>query len=150
MDDVVRALVMYGFLLMLFRIAGQRSIAKITTFDFVLLLVIGEATTNALIGEDYSMTTAFLVIVTIVAADIALSLAKRKWKRVDMLLDSMPVVIVDDGKPLRDRMARERVDEDDIMTAAREAHGLMRMDEIRYAVLERNGAISIVPRERSR
>jgi uncharacterized membrane protein YcaP (DUF421 family) len=131
------------------RIAGQRSIAKITTFDFVLLLVIGEATQNALLGEDYSMTNAFLVIVTIVGADVALSLAKRKWKRVDVLLDGTPVIIVDDGKPLRDRMAIERVDESDIMTAAREAHGLMRMDEIRYAVLERNGAISIVPRQRT-
>jgi uncharacterized membrane protein YcaP (DUF421 family) len=76
-------------------------------------------------------------------------LAKRKWKRVDVLLDGTPVIIVDDGKPLRDRMAIERVDESDIMTAAREAHGLMRMDEIRYAVLERNGAISIVPRQRT-
>ena len=148
METVIRALVIYLFLMLVFRIAGQRSIAKITTFDFVLLLVIGEATQNALLGQDYSMTSAFIAILTLVGLDIVLSLVKRRWKWADRVLDSTPVVIVDDGKPLRDRMAKERVDESEIMTAARETHGLARMEDIRYAVLERNGAISIVPRSR--
>ena len=145
MDAVIRALAIYVFLLVVFRIAGPRSIAKITTFDFVLLLVIGEATQNALIGDDFSATTAFLVIVTLVGADILLSMLKRRSKLADMLLDGAPVIVVADGKPLAERMAKERVDESDVLAAARELHGLERIDEVKYAVLERNGSLSIVP-----
>ena len=150
MDSVIRALTIYVFLLVVFRIAGARAIAKITTFDFVLLLVIGEATQNALIGDDFSATTAFLVIVTLVGADILLSMLKRRSKLADMLLDGAPVIVVADGKPLADRMAKERVDESDILAAARELHGLERMDDVKYAVLERNGGLSIVPRRGAR
>jgi uncharacterized membrane protein YcaP (DUF421 family) len=55
-------------------------------------------------------------------------------------------VIVVDGKPLKDRMDKSRVDEDDVLDAARETHGLERMDQIRHAILERDGRISIIPR----
>lgn len=148
METVLRALTLYLFLLLVFRIAGSRSIAKITTFDFVLLLVIGEATQNALLADDYSMTTAFVAILTLVGLDILFSLVKRRWKGADAILDGKPVIVVDEGRLLRDRMEKERVDESDILTAAREMHGLAGLEEIRYAVLERNGEISIVPRSR--
>lgn len=57
----------------------------------------------------------------------------------------MPLVIVEDGKPLKDRMDKARVDEDDVLTAARELQGLARMEQIKYAVLKRSGGISIIP-----
>ncbi|HVF65840.1 MAG TPA: YetF domain-containing protein [Casimicrobiaceae bacterium] len=146
MDAVIRAAVIYLFLLLVFRIAGQRSIAHITTFDFVLLLVIGEATQGALLGEDHSMIGAMVVIVTLVGLDIALSLVKQRLPRVENLLEGTPVIIVDEGRVLKERIAKERIDESDIMTAAREKHGLERLDQIKYAVLERNGGISIIAR----
>jgi uncharacterized membrane protein YcaP (DUF421 family) len=146
MESVIRAAVIYLFLLLVFRIAGQRSISQITTFDFVLLLIISEATQNALGGEDFSMTNAFLVILTLVGLDILLSVVKQKSKRADKILDGTPLIIIDDGKVLRDRINKERIDESDILTAAREVHGLERLDQIKYAVLERNGGIAIVPR----
>jgi uncharacterized membrane protein YcaP (DUF421 family) len=145
MDAVIRAAVVYLFLLLVFRIAGQRSLSQITTFDFVLLLVIGEAVQNAIAGEDFSFTHAFLVILTLVGLDILLSVVKQKSERADRLLDGMPLIIVDEGTLLHDRMSKERIDESDIMTAARERHGLERLDQIKYALLERSGGISIVP-----
>lgn len=60
-----------------------------------------------------------------------------------------PLIILENGRPLHDRMNRERVDEEDILEAARELQGLERLDQIRYAILERNGAITIVPAETS-
>ena len=74
MDSVFRALAIYAVLLLIFRISGKRSLSQITTFDFVLLLVIGEATQQALLGDDFSLTNAFIVIVTLVGVDIGLSL----------------------------------------------------------------------------
>ena len=61
-------------------------------------------------------------------------------------LDGLPLILVDQGRPLKDLMYRVRVDEQDILAAAREKHGLERMDQIKYAILETNGMISIVPK----
>ncbi|MDF5723396.1 MAG: DUF421 domain-containing protein [Rhizonema sp. PD37] len=146
MDAVLRAVAVYFFLFILFRIAGKRSLAQITTFDFILLLIVSEATQNAMLGNDYSLTNGFLVILTLIGIDILLSLWKRQSPEIGKLIDGVPLIIVEEGRPLKDRMAKARVNEDDILTAARESQGLERMDQIKYAVLERSGGISIIPK----
>jgi uncharacterized membrane protein YcaP (DUF421 family) len=149
MDAVLRALAIYLVLMIVFRLAGKRSLAQITTFDFVLLLIIGEATQQALLGNDFSLTNAFLVILTLIGADIAMSLLKGRSPRLEKLVDSVPLVIVEHGQPLKDRMDKARVDEEDVLEAARELQGIERMDQIKYAVLERAGHITIIPRQGS-
>jgi uncharacterized membrane protein YcaP (DUF421 family) len=134
------------FLLLIFRISGKRSLRNATTFDFVLLLIVAETTQQALVGDDSSITGAFLLIVVLVGLDVSLSLVKRWSPRIDRLLEGQPLVILRNGVPLRRRMHIERVDEEDILSAARETRGLDSLEQIKRAVLERNGAISIVPR----
>jgi uncharacterized membrane protein YcaP (DUF421 family) len=146
MDIVVRGVVVYLLLLVVFRVGGKRSLSQATTFDFVLLLIIAETTQEALVGDDGSMTAALLLIVTLVGFDILLSILKCRYQRLDELIEGAPMVIVRDGRPLAHRMTKERVDEEDVLCAAREAHGLERMDQIKHAVLERSGGISIIPR----
>jgi uncharacterized membrane protein YcaP (DUF421 family) len=146
MDAILRGLVMYGFLLILFRIAGRRTLGQMTNFDFVLLLIISEATQNAMIGNDYSLTNGFLVILTLVGIDISLSFVKQRVPVMERYLDGLPLVLVDQGRPIKNLMDRARVDEQDILASAREKHGLERMDQIKYAVLENNGGISIIPK----
>jgi len=145
MDSVLRAAAMYLVLLVVFRIVGKRTLAHITPFDMVLLLIIAESTQQALVGPDYSVTNAVLVMVTLVSIDIGLSQWRRHSRRVEKILDDVPVVLVDRGRPLTSRMDRECVDASDIMEAARHQQGLERMDQIKYAVLETNGDISIIP-----
>ena len=147
MDAVLRAAAVYIFLLLVFRISGRRTLAQMTPFDFVLLLVIGEATQQALLGDDFSVTKAFLVIASLVVIDIALSLVKEHVPVLSKALDGVPMVLVEDGRPLRERLKKARVDEYDIMEAARQSQGLERMDQIKYAVLEIGGGISIIPRQ---
>lgn len=147
MDSVLRGILVYVVLLILFRIAGKRTLSDVTTFDFVLLLIIAEVTQQALLGQDYSLTNGFLLVVTLLGLDIALSLLKQRSPRVAKVIEGVPLVIVEDGRLLRDRMDRARVDEDDVMYAARELQGLERLEQVKYAVLERNGGISIVPKE---
>ncbi len=144
---VLRAAVMYALLLVIFRIAGKRSLAQITTFDFVLLLVIGEATQQALLGNDFSMTNALIVIITLLMLDIGLSLAQGRWPRLEPLMDDVPVLLVEDGNVLQKRLDKSRISEADIMHAARSLQGLERMDQVKYAVLERTGEISIIPKQ---
>ncbi|MFN8530920.1 MAG: DUF421 domain-containing protein [Anaerolineae bacterium] len=147
MDAVLRAVAIYAFLLVLFRIVGNRALAQITTFDFVLLLLIGEATQQGLLAEDYSLTNAFLVILTLVGLDLALSLLKQRFRALDRVIDGVPLVLVADGKLIRENMDRERVDEADILAAARHTQGLEKLDQIKFAVLERSGGISIIPKD---
>ncbi|RIH80952.1 hypothetical protein Mterra_03421 [Calidithermus terrae] len=147
MDSVIQALAVYGFLLVLFRLAGKRSLAQITTFDFVLLLIISESIQNALVGQDYSLTHAALLVMTLVGVDIGLSLLKQRSPRIERLLDDVPLIVLENGKPLKDRMNKARVDEEDILSAARELQGLERLDQIKYAVLERSGGITIIPKQ---
>jgi uncharacterized membrane protein YcaP (DUF421 family) len=146
METVLRSITVYVFLLVVFRLSGKRSLAQITTFDFVLLLIIGEATQQALIGDDNSIINSMLVIIALMATDIGLSLLKQRWPRLDKIIDDVPLLIVENGAPLRDRMKKVRVDEADVLAAARELQGVERMDQIRYAVLERSGGISIIPK----
>ena len=80
--------------------------------------------------------------------DVALTLVKSRFPIVGKVLEGAPLVIVDDGKPLKKRMDRCKVDEEDILEAARTTHGLQRMDQIKYAVLEKDGTISVIPNKR--
>jgi len=145
MESVLRATAVYVFLLVLFRLSGKRTLAQVTTFDFVLLLIISEATQQALVDGDNSMTNAFLLVATLVALNIVFSEIKQRFKAAEPVLDGLPLLIVEHGKLLHDRMAKERIDESDVLDAAREHHGLERLEQIKYAVLERNGKISIIP-----
>jgi uncharacterized membrane protein YcaP (DUF421 family) len=145
-DTVIRAAVIYLELLIVFRISGKRSLAQVTTFDFILLLIIAETIQQALLGGDDSLANAFLLILTLVGIDIALSLIKDKSQTLEKLLDDVPLVLVEDGKPLQERLKKSRVDESEILTSARMNQGLESMDQIKYAVLERSGGISVIPK----
>lgn len=148
MDAVLRATTVYLVVFVIFKIAGRRTLAEITTFDFVLLLIIGEATQQALLGDDFSVTNAALIIVTLVVIDIGLSLVKERSPKLARFIDGMPMIIVENGQVLKARLNKVRLAEEDILEAARTTHGLERMDQIKYAILEKNGAISIIPKEK--
>jgi uncharacterized membrane protein YcaP (DUF421 family) len=147
MDAVLRAAIFYFILLILVRISGRRTLAQITVFDFVLLLVISEATPNALVVDDDSVTNSLIVIVPLLIIDIGLSVVKVRYETLDKLIDGVPIVIVANGTPLRDRMQRTRIDEKDVMEAARQLQGLERLDQIKFAVLEVTGGIIIIPKK---
>ncbi|HFJ9880555.1 TPA: DUF421 domain-containing protein [Pseudomonas aeruginosa] len=144
MDSILRAAALYLVLLVLFRIAGRRSLTDITTFD-LLLMIIGEATQQALLGDDFSLVNAVLVIVTLIVIDVGLSLLKLRHPKLDTLIEGSPTLIVEYGRPLHARLAEARLREEDILLAARETQGLERMEQIRFAILEKNGKISIIP-----
>ncbi|MFJ3367109.1 DUF421 domain-containing protein [Pseudomonas sp. NPDC086251] len=149
MDSVLRAAAMYLALMVLFKIAGRRSLAELTTFDFVLLMIIGEATQQALLGNDFSLTNSMLVIVTLIAIDVGLSLLKQRSQWVSQLIDGGPTIIVENGKVLHKRLRHARLVEADIMEAARSSQGIETLDQIKFAIIERNGKISVIAQEPS-
>ncbi|MHB0851076.1 DUF421 domain-containing protein [Stutzerimonas nitrititolerans] len=146
MDSVLRAAAIYLVVLVVFRLAGRRTLSELTTFDFVLLLIIGEATQQALLGDDFSIVNAMVVIVSLVVFDIALSLLKNKSRWLSKLIDGEPMIIVEHDQVLERRIRKARIDKSDILEAARHSQGLERIDQIKFAILEKDGKISIIPR----
>jgi len=144
MDSVLRGLIVYFFLLIVFRISGKQTLSQMTSFDLVLLLIISETTQQAMVDGDHSVTNGFLLIITLVGTTIVLAALKQFFPRLDKILEGQPAVVVENGQLMRRVMQKSRVNEDDIMTAARKQQGLERLDQIKYAILERDGTISII------
>ncbi|PTX19002.1 uncharacterized protein DUF421 [Pontibacter mucosus] len=147
METIVRGIIVYIFLLIIFRINGKRALTEATVFDFVLLLIIAETTEQAFLGEDISMTGSLLLIMTLIMLDVIMSLLKQKFSLFEKVVDGGPLILMDNGRLLYDRMKKERIDEEDILETARELQGLQRLDQIRYAILEKDGKITIIPKE---
>ena len=145
MSPVLRITLIYLFLMALFRLAGRRTLSDISPFDFVLLLIISELVQQAVVADDPSLTNAVILCSALVALDIGLSLLKQRSPRIERLLEGTPVLLVEHGQPLDAALRRMRIDAHDILAAARHSQGLERMEQIRFAVLEKNGGISIVP-----
>jgi uncharacterized membrane protein YcaP (DUF421 family) len=148
-DSIIRAVVVYMMLLIIFRVAGKRSLSQQTTFDLVLALVISEAVQQALLDSDNSMTNAALVVIGLVGFDILVSHASHRWEKLSNWLEGKPLVLMEEGRMHPRYMERERVTPSEIMQAGRDKHGLARMEEIDYAVVEPSGEITVVPRARN-
>jgi uncharacterized membrane protein YcaP (DUF421 family) len=146
MDSVLRGVAIYVVLLLLFRLTGKRALSQVTTFDFVILLIIGEATQQALLGEDFSIVHAALVIATLLLVDRGSDYLSWRSKRFQRVTESVPAVLVQDGRVLGDVLRKFHLSEDDVLTAGREIHGIERLDQVKWAVLESSGGISVVPR----
>ncbi|HEX8555358.1 MAG TPA: hypothetical protein VF695_11675, partial [Sphingomonas sp.] len=95
---------MFVFLWAVIRVAGKKTLTEATTFDLVLLLIISETTQQAMIDSDHSMTNAFLLIITLVGISISTSVWKQRSKSFQKFMDGVPLIILEDGKPLMDRM----------------------------------------------
>jgi uncharacterized membrane protein YcaP (DUF421 family) len=145
MNPVLKGFIVYVFILVIFRFMGKKSLSETTTFDLVLLLIISETTSNALTGNDYSLITCLLLVCTLTGTDFLLGKVKLRFPHVDKIIDGVPLILVENGKLLDKRMKKAGVDADDILEAARMTQGLEKLRDIKYAVLEKDGTISIIP-----
>ncbi|MNK80319.1 hypothetical protein D3C87_1000260 [compost metagenome] len=139
-------MIIYGFLLLLFRVLGKRTLAEVTTFDVALLLIISEATQPGLMGMDNSLMNSMIVITTLLGLDTLVGRISDRAPMVQQVLQDTPLILIEDGRILHDRLDKEGVDLEEIMAAARQTQGLERVEQIKYAVLERTGGISIIPK----
>jgi uncharacterized membrane protein YcaP (DUF421 family) len=148
LEAVLHGMAIYIVLLLLFRLAGKRSLADASLSDLLLLLILGESIQEALQGrENYSVAVSAALIVLLLGV-IRLSdyLAARAKREEAPDKEGAPIVLVQDGEPLADQMIRARVTEEQILAQARKSLGLERMEQIQYAVLDMTGSISVLPR----
>ena len=151
MDLVIRAALIYVFMLAFLRIPGKRQFAQLTTFDFVLLLILSETISQPIFGnpEEYSLTGSAIIVATLISMDIMFSYLKECIPRFDPVMESVPVLLVENGRPLEQNMKSERIGVEEVLEAARSTQGLEDLSQVRYAVLEKDGSISIISQRES-
>ena len=144
-EKVLRSVVVYLFLLIAFRFTGKRQVGQLTPFDLVVLLIISNVVQNAVIGADNSLGGGLIGALTILLLNYAVVEIAFRYKRARRLLEATPTLLIHNGNVLHENLRRERVTLDDLLAALRK-NGMVEPSQVRYAVLEENGAISVVPR----
>src|SRR3954452_8094654 len=145
MDLVFRAAAIFFFLYVITRVIGRRELASLEPFDIILLVVIGDLIQQGVTKSDYSVTGAMTVIATFAALTVFISWINLRFKRLRLALDGQPIVLVMDGKVLEGNLRRERMSIDELEAEARlqQAESL---DDVKLAVLETGGNISVLPK----
>jgi len=148
MQLVLRAAAAYWILLFAVRLIGRRTASQMAPFDLVVLFLFAGVTITAVLDDDHSMVGAFTAICTIGLMHILVSWLKSRWAWFGRVVDGTPVVVFEHGTFNERRMNRLRLTQQDVMAAARQ-RGLMRLEQVRYAVAERDGKISIIEEQSS-
>jgi len=148
MDLAIRAVVLFSFVYLLTRIIGRRELSSLEPFDLILLIVMGDAIQQGLTQDDYSVTGALIVVGTFAMLQVLISFLSYRFPKLRPALDGEPIVIVQDGKPLERNMNRERLTVEEVLVQARQ-HQLTSIEQIKWAVLETSGTISIIPKQKS-
>jgi uncharacterized membrane protein YcaP (DUF421 family) len=147
MDLVVRALVMFVILFGITRVAGRRTLASLEPFDFILLIVLGDLIQQGVTQNDQSLTGTLLVIATITVVQVGLQWSTWRSRRLRKVLEPEPLVLVEHGQIIETNLARERMTRDELMAELRLAQFEL-IEDVDWAVLERNGKVSFLPRDR--
>jgi uncharacterized membrane protein YcaP (DUF421 family) len=143
MSIVIRAAAGYFILLFAVRLIGRRTASMMAPFDLVLLFLFGGIVIGAVVGEDHSLVGAISAVFTIGLMHILVSWAKLRFRIISRIVDGTPVVVFEHGRWNDERMRALRLTKQDIMAAARQ-RGIERLEQVRYAIAERDGKIAII------
>ena len=144
---ILRSAVVYGFLLLLLRLTGKRQVGQLAPFDLVLLLVLSNAVQNSMNGGDNSITGGMILAATLVALNWLIGWMTFRSKSLEHLIEGRPVILIHNGHVNRAAMRQTQMTMHELESALR-GGGCCGPDEVRYAVLENNGEITVILREK--
>jgi uncharacterized membrane protein YcaP (DUF421 family) len=143
-DLVARAVIVFFAIFFITRVVGRRELSTMEPFDLILLIVTGDLVQQGVTQSDYSLTGALTVIATIALLTVALSYVNFKVPRLRPVLEGEPLVLVQDGEIIERNLRRERITVEELLAGARQQQ-IASLAQVRFAVLETNGAISFIP-----
>jgi len=143
-EIAARTLIVYAILLLALRLAGKREIGQMATFDLVVILLVSNAVQNAMVGSDVSVTGGLIAAGALIGVNYALAAAREHSVWLREAVEGTPTILVSNGSLIQRNMRRENVAEDQVLMVLRE-HGLDNVQQVRLAVLETDGSISVVP-----
>ena len=143
MDIVLRAAIVFLLVLVVTRVVGKRELASLEPFDLILLVVIGDLVQQGVTQSDYSLTGAFLAILTITVLTVATAYIAFRFRALRPVLDGEPVVLIENGRMLERNLRRERLTVEELIAEARQ-QSIASLDDVDWAVLETTGRISFL------
>lgn len=146
METVIRVTVIYAFILFGLRVLGKREFGQLSPLELVTLLLIPELVAQALVREDFSLTNAIVAISTLFVLVFLTSQVVHLSQRSGKVLHGTPAVLVYRGQLMEDNLNKERVTPDEVFGEMHKV-GLYRLDQIRWALLETDGKIAIIPED---
>ncbi len=144
-EKIIRSAAVYIFLLIAFRLAGKRTLGQMTPFDLIVLLVISNVVQNALIGNDNSVGGGLLGATCILVINGVVAWLTSRNKRFERLVENTPTVLVRHGRIRWDNLRRECMSLPELRAALRR-EGILTFGDVRYAILEEDGRLSVIPR----
>lgn len=146
METVIRVVVIYLFLLFAMRLLGKREFGQLSPHEFIVLLIIPEMVSTSLNKNDKSLTNGLVGVTTIFMLVVLTSILSHRFKKVEDVVSDTAMVLVHNGRVFEHTLNKERVTPEEILSEARKS-GVDSLDEIRWAIIEADGTISIVPME---
>jgi uncharacterized membrane protein YcaP (DUF421 family) len=146
MDLVLRALVLFGGVYVLLRVVGRRELAQMAPIDFILLIVLGDAIQQGLTQDDYSVSGALITIFTIAVIQVVLGYVTYRSKKIRVVMEGEPIVLVEDGRVIEKNLHRSRIAAEELAEEARLSQ-VSSLSDVAWAVLETSGKISIIPKK---
>lgn len=146
LELVARSLVVYLLFLVALRVSGKRELGQFTIFDLAAVLLAANALQPAITGPDASIPGAVVILVTLFGLNRLVATSRRRFPLIRRLIDVPATVIARDGAWISSALADEDLDDDDLSQALRE-RGLDDIKDVRLAVLEHDGSISVIPKE---
>jgi uncharacterized membrane protein YcaP (DUF421 family) len=145
----LRTAVIYLFLIVVLRLTGKREVGQMSVLELVVILVISDAVQNSMVGENTTLWGGMIAVLTLLGLDFALKWLTGRSRRVRHVIEGEPRLLVRDGRLLEKALREEGIEPEEVRRAAR-ANGLARIEEVRLAVLETDGTISIIPLDEGR
>lgn len=143
LEKIIRPLIVYIVLLVLFRFGSKRELAQATLFDFLIVLLISNVVQNAMIGEDNSVLGAVAGAITLMVFSGAFNRITARSKKVRAVLEGEPVLLVSHGQINEPAMSRQTIARNDLLSQIRK-QGISRLADVRFAILELDGGISVI------
>ncbi len=143
MTVILRAIAAYLFLVFIVRTVGRRPGKQMTPFEYVLIFFIGGLALTALVGDDHSITNALCAVMAVALTHLAIATLRQISPAFGRIVDGTPLVLLERGQWHTETMTKMRIHDDDVMAAARDK-GMRGLEDIDYAILERNGEISVI------
>ncbi|MEN1956123.1 YetF domain-containing protein [Luteimonas sp. MJ204] len=144
-EFVLRAVIVYFILLLMLRVSGKRTVGQFTPFDLLVVILLGTAVQNSLIGEDVSLLGGLILAVTLIGCNWLVGFVTARSERLDRLIEGSPVLLARDGELFTRVLRAEGLSRPDIDEALRD-NGLSDIADAVLVTLEVDGTITVVPR----
>ena len=149
LDVALRSLAVYAFMFAAIRLFGKNQLSQLNAGDVVLLLLISNAVQNAMVGSNTSLEGGLVAALVLFAANFVVKKIILKNPKIKSLIESDPVILIKDGVVDNVEMKNEDIGFDELEEAVRE-HGVEKIADVKLAVLEVDGNISVISMDKEK